>query len=535
MSDIQLDMFEVQLGAALLLQFNTEKGAVRILADAGISASGYPIEHVHSKLPEALSAFGDNDKRLDLIVGTHYDADHLEGLVPIINDLSIEIGEAWMPPVANDTDPHASNESVQEHHLLGQQFLQEDGEDVLLRYLDAKHYICKELRELEGSGIEFRATEARLRNFRKHDFPPYPEQSLARGGNRNECKHDFNEHLKHFKEHLKDANDTLGIYESSHADDDMDDSYMMDIQGHRTKRVVPLLHGQAKDRLEFFESRWSKANDLAGSDARSLAYIRQAGAKDAINAAALFKVVKALRKRGIPILWRMIQDGQPRRFMWQDSGRKFIPSSRQTASGPEFMLMGPSEGLIRKHWNRLPIGSYMAAFVAKEIPIKNITPSNQLSYVLRFKFKGQGILVTGDAGFVDFKSNSNGRYSQALLNALLPLHLIQIAHHGGNNAHFYRVLLDADYPAQLESSLLLISHATDDTHRPSKEFGMFVEQVRRDGDDVKLLFTSRPKAEKVQDYTELIYPVVGQVGDVGDIRISFDSGNWVVQKHAIQV
>ena len=41
MIDIQIDMFEVQLGAALLLQFRTEnKNVVRVLADAGISASG---------------------------------------------------------------------------------------------------------------------------------------------------------------------------------------------------------------------------------------------------------------------------------------------------------------------------------------------------------------------------------------------------------------------------------------------------------------------------------------------------------------
>ena len=88
MKKIQLDMFEVQLGAAVLLQFRTEKSIIRVLADAGVHASGYPIDHVHKKLVPAINDFSDSKDgaRLDLIIGTHYDADHLEGLVPIIND-----------------------------------------------------------------------------------------------------------------------------------------------------------------------------------------------------------------------------------------------------------------------------------------------------------------------------------------------------------------------------------------------------------------------------------------------------------------
>jgi hypothetical protein len=36
---IQVDMFEVQLGAAVLLQFRNDKGLACILADAGVHAS----------------------------------------------------------------------------------------------------------------------------------------------------------------------------------------------------------------------------------------------------------------------------------------------------------------------------------------------------------------------------------------------------------------------------------------------------------------------------------------------------------------
>src|ERR1019366_9560053 len=42
-------------------------------------------------LVDAMESFGDGQRRIDLLVGTHYDADHLDGLIPNINDGSIVI------------------------------------------------------------------------------------------------------------------------------------------------------------------------------------------------------------------------------------------------------------------------------------------------------------------------------------------------------------------------------------------------------------------------------------------------------------
>ena len=75
MPSIQVDMFEVQLGAAILLQFKVGDDVVRILADAGIKTSRYPKDHVLKKLLPILSK--GNARRIDLIIGTHYDEDHL--------------------------------------------------------------------------------------------------------------------------------------------------------------------------------------------------------------------------------------------------------------------------------------------------------------------------------------------------------------------------------------------------------------------------------------------------------------------------
>lgn len=526
MPEIQVDMFEVQLGAALLLQFKTNAGkAVRVLADAGVSATGYQPDHVHRKLAGAFSAFDEKAQRLDLIIGTHYDADHLEGLIPIIEDKRIDIGEAWMPPVANDTEAHAWEESIQDRHLLGHQLAGAEGNRVLDAYCRAKADVCEELRDLERMADEY---ESRTRTV---DPVPYPSSERP-----------LEDRVKYFGNHIEDANDTLGVSEHTHADEDIEAPPPTIPNWERVLRpYIPDLlfvglqpYWSNSRRREFLRHVWSENRTVAKAHARSIAYIRRAAAKDAINATSLYKVVCALKARKIPTSYQLIADGRPRRFVWKAHHKQFVPGTNLSSDGPELMLLGPSESLVKKHWNKLPVGDYLAMVTLKSIPIKSITASNQLSYVARFSANKQGLLVSGDAGCVDFQAE-RGNYHKELISSLLPLHIIQIAHHAGNNAHFYNVLLEAGYAVQTDPSLLLLSHAKDDKFRPSKEFGLFIEQVRKEDDDLQLLFTSRPTADKVKDYQQIIHPVVGPPNPVGDIRIQFDGNHWFVLSHAIRV
>ena len=188
---------------------------------------------------------------------------------------------------------------------------------------------------------------------------------------------------------------------------------------------------------------------------------------------------------------------------------------------------------MKKHWKRLPVGDYALKLAYVALPIEQITASNQLSYILRADFGDARILIAGDAGCVDFKPTARGAYHQALIDALSPLDVIQVAHHGGHNAHFYRCLLAANYAAQESISYLLLSHATNDKHRPSTVFAKFIEEVRKDRDDVQLLFTSQPKEEKVRDFKALFAPVVGASDSSGDVRMSFDNKGWAVTAHAV--
>lgn len=524
MAKIQIDMFEVQLGAAILLQFRTGSGTVRVLADAGIKASGYDPEHVRDRLLPILDAGG--ERRIDLIIGTHYDEDHLNGLIPIIADPSVSLGEAWMPPVANDSAPHALDAAPSESDLLPHQFYGEAGQGHLSAYLAAKRADCEVLRVLEGRqelGDDQALSALHADAFDRGFFDRWTPGD---------------DDVGYFRRQLAELVPEGDCYHGT--DQEVDPDPEVDAAITRAGRVdwppeTPLL-GRAwppnlDDQLALANAMRERRPRAAGAQALSLANIRKSAAKDAINAKALHGVMQALRLRNIPVRTEIVPDGTPRRYAWRSAERRFIAGSLPS-DGPELVLLGPSRGLVRKHWNRLPVEDATRVALSFLSEIKSITPSNQLSYVARIGFAEQGILISGDAGCVDFKP-ARGDYYPDLLQALMPLHVVQVAHHGGNNAHFYRVLNAAKYPEQADRSLLLLSHATDDPTRPSPAFREFLLGMLKEGDDVQLLFTSRPTHDKVADYQAAIHPVVGGRGDVGDVRVVFEDRRWQVTAHSV--
>ena len=513
MNEIQIDMFEVQLGAALLLQFGLDGDTISVLADAGVKASKYPPEHVHSKLSKVLKK---ND-RIDLIIGTHYDEDHLDGLVPIIRDESIEIGEAWMPPVVNDALAVAFDRPVAASDLLAHQFATEQGGAVLAHYLAAKRA------DIEALGL----VEAALQGRRPDDDRGFKVEPRTAS--------DDPHNIDFFREQLGAADD----------DGDIDHGCDMEIEPNPlvTKLVDEVT--QSIDtywfpEFETFDALKSRAARQAGevpalaaTQARSIAHLRKSTAKKAINAKALHDVAVALHARKIPIRTEIIEDGVPHRYRWSARSQRFVLGPRN-ATGLCFDLLGPSRSLVKKHRDKLPVVETAKIAMAFRGELQGISPSNQLSYIGCFRHKGQSILVSGDAGCVDFKLDRDNYYPQ-LLAAMSPLHVVQVAHHAGNNAHFYRVLAAAGFPEQTEPSLLLLSHKTRDPKRPSPAFREFLLTSLREGDDIKLLFTSEPRGDRVRDFRQAIHPQVGASGTVGDIQLVYDGRDWQVIAHAISM
>lgn len=516
---IQIDMFEVGLGAAMLLQFETPSGPVTVLADGG--ADRRPPDHVLKKLPDAaVSLRTDNKLHIDLMVGTHYDGDHLIGLPSIIRDPRITIGEAWLPPVANETDP--TEDQSDEPNYLALQLAENRNGNVLIDYLRQKAEICERIFQLEREhrdGPWERSTDL---TFDQTDDASAERAVISPAGRLRRGPA-----LTFFKAHLTDSQAILGARDvkGSHADEMAD-----------WPDDIPILSRERLDRDR--QDRRPTLSDfhLDDAGARSIALIRKGEAKKAITAIHLSAVVDALHKRKVAIRVATVNDGTPRRFVWRAASKRFVPTPRDPSDGPELTLLGPSDGLVRKHRDLLPVGSYVAMFKLSDIPLTSISPSNQLSYVMRFAYADQAILVTGDAGFVDFKpTGPRAPYYQPLLDCIRRLDVIQIAHHGGHNAHFYRCLLAAGFADEANDAYLLLSHAVDDPKRPSSAFGKFIEHARA-GDRLKLLFTSRPLDKHVRDYKDLIQPSAGGLpSPKGDVRLSFDGSKWSVTKHCVEV
>jgi hypothetical protein len=501
--------------------------------------AGYKVDHVHKKLNSAFVSFDNKDRRIDLIIGTHYDADHLEGLVPILEDSTIAVGHVWLPPVANDVDGQAVDTPIADHHLLVWQFASDEGEAILDRYLDAKRDEIEELCEISDP-------ELPGRDWTRHfDRQEVESDEVRQGSDQRLLGPERAERVANLRRYLEMLLHQLGD-EEPHGNPPIEEELSQAVASRERVRryyrypdAYPFGHLEeldGKERITLARELLDRAPALAMAQRRTLAHIRKAAVKDAINAASLYKVVVAAKQRKPPITPQseFIEDGVPRRFVWQRNSGRFIGARELASDGPVLTLLGPSKSLVRKHRNRLPRGTYLANALAFRMEVKTITPSNQLSYVVRIEHGGQGILVAGDAGFVDFKRGRR-QYHQALLNALLPLHVIQIAHHGGANAHFYHVLAAADFPEQTDHAFLLLSHATKDVYRPSREFRLFVEKVRRVGDDVSILFTSEPRHEKVAGFVDLIAPATALRKDRGDIQMLFTKGAWTVKQHLIAI
>lgn len=569
---IQVDMFEVQLGAAMLMQFRLASGEiVRILADAGVDkASGYKTDHVFSKLFDSLgSATGvwtDFDTttapRLNLIIGTHYDEDHLRGLVPIINHHALPIDEIWLPPVQDDQADVSVSSVSGGNANLAQRLLDDDGRTVIREYL---HNKAQRIQEVDRIYQKLEAQEERLQELDltgRNETIAVPEFKSD----------DWNLEgvIHYFEWHIRVANRTLGIRddEDHHPHDDDEQQEFDTLQEALDANVQRWQYRMAchwDDHRHFNFSMWLKEFNRALAigliapgtqtpEFLALANIRKSLAKDAITAIHLDEVVKAIRARhtagvtpAIRIRCETISEGQPRYFFWDKNRfREGHPTAKKSELG--FHLLGPSAQLVAKLQKKIPVGLMMLAYSDKGLKSGSVTPSNRLSYVMRFHLNDEAILISGDAGFSDFSPSGTTHFYPDLLAQLKSLQVVQVAHHGGINHRFYQALYSANLPKQTSWCFLLLSHSEDDKTRPRAEFGRFANLFRWDQrDDVSVLFTSQPMPDKVTAFDDLVHPPVlpsgKSVAKRGDVRLGFpftpDSTRsntaWRVEAHAIKV
>lgn len=85
---LRLEMLPARQGDCLLVEWSAPDRVLRMLVDAG-PAPSYPL------IAQRLALLA--PPRIDVLVLTHVDADHVEGAILLTNDrdLDIEIGEVW--------------------------------------------------------------------------------------------------------------------------------------------------------------------------------------------------------------------------------------------------------------------------------------------------------------------------------------------------------------------------------------------------------------------------------------------------------
>ena len=228
--------------------------------------------------------------------------------------------------------PPADDRAVGDEDLLVRQFAAEDGARRLGEYLDAKHAVCQESAGLERAADGFRSDRPRTRR------PDLDPGGVPRG------VRDASQWARVFRAHAEDAAITLGpscrgpdarcatSSRCAHADTPRPTS----------GRGRP--HGRLDRELP---QRWAADPARATTDALDLATIRQAAARDAINAIALAEVVAALTARSIPIRCPIIADGTPAAvpLAARPSGASSRPR-RTRGTTPTLTLLGPSESLV---------------------------------------------------------------------------------------------------------------------------------------------------------------------------------------------
>jgi hypothetical protein len=87
---LNIHMLPAAYGDCLLVEYGSGKRTYRVIIDGGVAPT-------YDKLRERLLAIPEPERNFELLVVTHVDADHIEGVVKMLTDatLDLKVGDVW--------------------------------------------------------------------------------------------------------------------------------------------------------------------------------------------------------------------------------------------------------------------------------------------------------------------------------------------------------------------------------------------------------------------------------------------------------
>lgn len=98
--EVKVNMLNVKDGDAIIIELIKQDKTLVMVIDGG--ESGYYLKKMKPKLETVLKKY--NKKAPDVVVCTHYDSDHIGGLIPLIQDYINDIQQVWIHTTSDSID-----------------------------------------------------------------------------------------------------------------------------------------------------------------------------------------------------------------------------------------------------------------------------------------------------------------------------------------------------------------------------------------------------------------------------------------------
>jgi hypothetical protein len=354
-----------------------------------------------------LSELSDRTCGLDLLVGSHYDGDHLCGLTKVIEHFEGRVRFALVPPVIHPTRRIGRG--------LGARYLRRSprcrwsaspaADGPFLAYALHQHGLAGALKELDqraellgSAAVKFANSFAPNRVDRLEDSPRRASHPTR----------------QRWAELTQPANTDVEREDLLH-----DVFEVMRAQGlsnlARVAFAALTIVRSVSGGPAGAAGAWQAALAMSGQDAQIAGAIKSQAAK-AITARWLDTLIRTLNH------WRIDWDVT-----------LAPPSAKWLTGTPQLCQLEPVSGLVRQHMKLIP----QATALELSLNTPPSTPANQLSYAfaLRANDCGPAVLITGDSGFERLPSGSR--------DVIAACSLVDVSHHGGQWGCFGDAVADA--------------------------------------------------------------------------------------------